>query len=65
VHLAHYVKLKELPLNDFVTPEHQTKISELMKATSSPSFSDIYTALKGEVGYTEIGMVISLLDDQG
>jgi hypothetical protein len=35
-----------------------------MKTTSSPSFSDIYTALKGEVGYTEIGMVVALLDEK-
>jgi DNA-binding CsgD family transcriptional regulator len=62
VHLAHYVKLKELPLNDFVTSEHQAKILELLKTTRS--FSDIYTALKGEVGYTEIGMVVSLLGDK-
>jgi hypothetical protein len=62
VHLAHYVKLKELPLNDFVTPEQQTKILEIMKTTSS--FSDIYTALKGEVGYTEIGMVASLFSNK-
>ncbi|MDR1592891.1 MAG: helix-turn-helix domain-containing protein [Prevotellaceae bacterium] len=60
VHLAHYVKLKELPLDDFVTPEHQTEILELLKTTSS--FSDIYTALKGKVGYTEIGMVASQLN---
>jgi hypothetical protein len=58
VHLAHYVKLKEIPLNDFVTPEHQAKILELLKTTSS--FSDIYVALNGKVGYTEIGMVVSL-----
>jgi hypothetical protein len=63
VHLAHYVKLKELPLSDFVTPEQQAKILELLKTTSS--FSDIYVALRGEVGYTEIGMVASLLDDKG
>ncbi|MDR0726417.1 MAG: helix-turn-helix domain-containing protein [Prevotellaceae bacterium] len=59
VHLAHYVKLKELPLSDFVTSTQQTQIVELLKTTTS--FSDIYTALKGEVGYTEIGMVASLL----
>ncbi|MDR2287075.1 MAG: helix-turn-helix domain-containing protein [Prevotellaceae bacterium] len=60
VHLAHYVRLKEIPLSDFVTPEHQAKILELLKTTSS--FSDIYMALKGKVGYTEIGMVASLTD---
>jgi hypothetical protein len=58
IHLAHYVKLKELPLSDFVTPDQQTKILELMKTQAS--FSQIYMALKGEVGYTEIGMVASL-----
>jgi hypothetical protein len=62
VHLAHYVKLKELPLNDFVTPAHQAQILELLKTTTS--FSDIYTALKGEVGYTEIGMVVSLVTEK-
>jgi DNA-binding CsgD family transcriptional regulator len=60
VHLAHYVKLKELPLNDFVTPEQQAKILEAMK--TKPSFSEIYAALRGEVGYTEIGMVASLIE---
>jgi hypothetical protein len=58
VHLAHYVKQKELPLSDFVTPAQQAQIVELLKTTTS--FSDIYTALRGEVGYTEIGMVVSL-----
>jgi hypothetical protein len=58
VHLAHYVKSRELPLRDFVSEEQETKILEIMK--TSTSFSDIYSALKGEVGYTEIGMVASL-----
>jgi DNA-binding CsgD family transcriptional regulator/GTPase SAR1 family protein len=62
VHLAHYVKLKELPLNDFVTPAQQAQIQELLKTTTS--FSDIYTALKGEVGYTEIGMTVSLATEE-
>jgi hypothetical protein len=60
VHLAHYVKLGEIPLDDFVTPENQTKILEILKSSDTLTFSDIYTALKGEVGYTEIGMVASL-----
>jgi hypothetical protein len=58
VHLAHYVKQKELPLNDFVTPAQQAQILELLKTTTS--FSDIHTKLRGEVGYAEIGMVVSL-----
>jgi DNA-binding CsgD family transcriptional regulator len=62
VHLAHYVKLKELPLSDFVTPAQQTQILEQLKTTSS--FSDIYTTLKGEVGYTEISMVVSLATEK-
>jgi hypothetical protein len=62
VHLAHYVKIKELPLSDFVSPEQQTKITELLKTATS--FSDVYTALRGEIGYTEIGMVASLLPDR-
>jgi hypothetical protein len=61
VHLAHYVKTGELPLSDFVTPEHQEKIREIIKTKTA--FSDIYAALKGEVGYTEIGMVVSSLTD--
>jgi hypothetical protein len=61
VHLAHYVKTGELPLSDFVTPEQQTKILEIIKTKTA--FSDIYAELKGEVGYTEIGMVISLFAD--
>jgi hypothetical protein len=61
IHLAHYVKSKELPLSDFVTQEQQTKIMELMK--SKMAFTDIYLALNGKVGYTEIGMVASLLTD--
>jgi ATP-dependent DNA helicase RecQ len=60
VHLAHYVKSKEIPLSDFVTPEQQSKIKEIMKTTTS--FSDIYSALKGKVGYTEIGMVVALMN---
>jgi hypothetical protein len=59
IHLAHYVKTGELPLNDFVTPEQQAKISEILKTKTD--FSDIYAELKGEVGYTEIGMAVSLL----
>jgi hypothetical protein len=62
VHLAHYVKLGELPLNDFVTQEQQARILEIMKTKTS--FSDIYAALNGEVGYTEIGMVAALLADK-
>jgi hypothetical protein len=58
VHLAHYVKSGELPLSDFVTPEQQAKVLEIMKTKTA--FSDIYTALKGEIGYTEIGMVAAL-----
>jgi hypothetical protein len=61
VHLAHYVKTGELPLSDFVTPEHQEKIREIIKTKTA--FSDIYAALKGEVGYTEISMVVSSLID--
>jgi uncharacterized protein YpbB len=61
VHLAHYVKLKELPLSDFVTQEQQSRIVEIMK--TKPTFTDIYMALNGEVGYTEIGMVTSLLSE--
>jgi hypothetical protein len=61
VHLAHYVKLKELPLSDFVTPEQQAKVLKAME--TNLSFSDIHAALKGEIGYAEIGMVASLLDD--
>jgi hypothetical protein len=62
VHLAHYVKSKELPLRDFVSEEHEKKILAIMKTT--PSFSDIFTAMKGEVGYTEIGMVAALNNEE-
>jgi hypothetical protein len=61
VHLAHYVKSGELPLSDFVTPEQQAKVLEIMK--TQKAFSDIYTAMRGEIGYTEIGMVAALSDD--
>jgi GTPase SAR1 family protein len=59
VHLAHYVKLKEIPLSDFVTPEQQAKIKEIMKTKTS--FTDIYSALNGEIGYTEIGMAVAAM----
>jgi hypothetical protein len=59
VHLAHYVKTGELPLSNFVTPEQQARIREIMKTKTA--FSDIYAAMKGEVGYTEIGMAVSLM----
>jgi hypothetical protein len=62
VHLAHYVKLKELPLSDFVTPEQQAKVTEMLKTEAS--FTEIYSALKANVGYTEIGMVASLMDNK-
>jgi uncharacterized protein YpbB len=62
IHLAHYVRQKELPINDFVTPELQAEILELLKTKTA--FSDIYRALKGRVDYTEIGMVASLLPDE-
>jgi hypothetical protein len=62
VHLAHYVKSKEIPLSDFVTPEQQSKIVEIMKTTTS--FSDIYSALNGKVGYAEIGMVAALMNPE-
>ncbi|MDR0602808.1 MAG: helix-turn-helix domain-containing protein [Bacteroidales bacterium] len=61
-HLAHYVKLGELPLTDFVTVEQQTKILEVMKTKTA--FKDIYSALHGEIGYPEIDMVTSLLTNK-
>jgi hypothetical protein len=62
VHLADYVKAGELPLNDFVTPEQQAKVLEALKTMTS--FRDVHDALKGEVGYTEIGMVAALFADK-
>jgi hypothetical protein len=61
IHLSHYVKLKEIPITDFVTPEQQSKIREMI--TANAAFTDIYMALKGTVGYTEIGMVAALFAD--
>jgi hypothetical protein len=61
IHLAHYVKSKELPLSNFVTKEQQEKILEVMKTKTS--FSEIFAALHGEVGYTEISMVASLFNN--
>jgi hypothetical protein len=49
-------------LSDFVSPEQQAKITELLKTATS--FSDVYATLRGEIGYTEIGMVASLLPDR-
>jgi predicted ATPase len=62
VHLAHYVKSGEVPLSDFVTPEQQAKVLEIMKTKTY--FRDIYKALNGEIGYAEIDMVASLLTDK-
>jgi uncharacterized protein YpbB len=61
-HLAHYVKSGELPLDDFVTVEQQTKILEVMKTKTA--FREIYSALHGELGYPEIDMVTSLLTNK-
>ncbi|MDR2410478.1 MAG: helix-turn-helix domain-containing protein [Bacteroidales bacterium] len=58
-HLAHYVKLGELPLSDFVTVEQQNRILEVMKTTTV--FKEIYSALHGKIDYPEIDMVTSLL----
>jgi hypothetical protein len=61
VHLAHYVKLGELPLSDFVSPELQVKIINALKTESS--FGDIFVALKGEASYIEISMVSSTINN--
>lgn len=61
-HLAHYIKLGELGIHQFLSVEKLKKITDYFSGTENKSFGDAKASLGNEVSYGELRMGLSYLE---
>lgn len=63
-HLVQFVRTGEIPVDDFVAPDKQTKITEVLQTMPETPLSAIKEALGEQYSYLEIKSVIAFLEFQ-
>lgn len=63
-HLAHYIKLGELDIHQFLSDEKLKKITDYFNESENKSFGEAKASLGNEVSYGELRMGLSFLESK-